>query len=68
MKNLSHAYSQKNLRLALVTVISFLAACQSLPPVENENIDSDVCIGEAVVVDPDKPIDLEEMANQTDCE
>ena len=45
-----------------------LTACQSVPPTEAAaDIDSDVCVGDPVVVDPDKPVDLEEMAKQADC-
>ncbi len=46
-----------------------LTACQSVPPTEAAaDIDSDVCIGDPMVVDdPDKLIDLEEMAKQADC-
>lgn len=44
-----------------------LAGCQSIPPVEEGNIDNDVCIGEPVAVDPDQAIDLEEMARQAEC-
>lgn len=54
--------------LVLTICIALLSACQSAPPITTNDIDSDVCIGEAVVVDPDKPVDLEEMAKQTDCE
>ena len=46
--------------------LMLLSGCQSLPPTEVE--DSEVCIGEPVVVDGlDNPVDLEEMAKQVDC-
>ena len=45
-----------------------LAGCQSLSSAETVDIDSDVCVGEPVVVDdPDSSVDLEEMARQADC-
>ncbi len=45
-----------------------LSACQSSPATKANDIDSDVCIGEPVVLDdPDSPVDLEAMAKQADC-
>lgn len=39
-----------------------------MPATENTDIDSDVCVGDPVVVDdPNNPVDLEEMAKQADC-
>gem|GEM_PF-4006695 len=46
-----------------------LAACQSVPPANQpEASESEVCIGDPVVVDnPNEPIDLEAMAKQVEC-
>lgn len=57
-----------NLYIALVLLLFFsLSGCQSMPASEPTDIDNEVCVGDAVVVDPDKPVDLEEMAKQADC-
>ena len=60
---------KRHLFLSLISVTSLLGltACQTVPPTETADINNDVCIGDPVVADPNKPIDLEEMAKQADC-
>ena len=53
--------------MILLSLVS-LSGCQSVSPTEARDVDSDVCIGDPMVVDdPDKPVDLEDMANQAEC-
>jgi len=52
----------------ILMIVIGLTGCQSMPPSETSDIDSDVCVGEPMVVDdPDQHIDLEEMAKQAEC-
>lgn len=54
--------------ISLVGAVLFLSACASTQPIISDDKDNDVCIGEAVVVDPNQPIDLEAIANELECE
>ncbi len=50
------------------TIMLGLSGCQSVPPTKTSDIDSDVCVGDPIVVDdPEQPVDLEEMAKQAEC-
>ena len=52
----------------ILMIVIGLTGCQSTPRTGTSDIDSDVCVGEPMVVDdPDQPVDLEEMAKQAEC-
>lgn len=55
------------LGIFILLFIFSLNGCQSAPPVEEKDIDEDVCIGEAVILDQDTEVDLEEMARGVEC-
>ncbi len=56
------------MRTTFLMIIILLAGCQSVPPAKTGDINSDVCVGDPMVVDdPDQPVDLEEMAKQAEC-
>ena len=56
------------MRTIFLMIMILLAGCQSMPPAKTGDINSDVCVGDPMVIDdPDQPVDLEEMAKQADC-